>query len=151
MAWMARLAEVEKLESILRSYLFAGIKASRMRYWEEDMGPMTLTNTVRLHPARKEDKDFKLEVWLCSSIGNAISEAKMRLVEDLRTMLGDYLFKAMKTSNQRKEEERIGMLACTSAVDVSFPSGKDSSDNSKLEVTLNFEKGWYVLGEAYPS
>ena len=66
-------------------------------------------------------------------------------------MLSDYLFKAMKASNQRKEEEKAGMLACTSAVDVSFPSSKDSSNNSKLEVMLNFKTGQYILGKLYPS
>ena len=35
----------------------------------------------------------------------------------------------------------MGILACTSAVDVSFPSSKNSSNNSKLEVILNFKIG----------
>ena len=65
-------------------------------------------------------------------------------------MLGNYLFRAIKASNQRKEEERKGKLACTNAVDVSFPSSKDSSNNSKLEVMLNFKTGWYILGKLYP-
>ena len=66
-------------------------------------------------------------------------------------MLGDYLFKAIKASNQRKEEERKGILVYTNAIDMSFSSSKDSSNNSKLEVILNFEIGQHVQAEAYPS
>jgi hypothetical protein len=84
---------------------------------------------------------------LCSSTGEGISQAKMRPVEDLRNILGDYLFEAMKASNWRKEEERTAMLACTSAVHVSFPSG----DDSKLEVMLRFMRGKDVYAEIYPS
>ncbi|KAF2175227.1 hypothetical protein K469DRAFT_78828 [Zopfia rhizophila CBS 207.26] len=150
---MALMAEVAKLEDILGGYLFKGMKESRIRHREEERRSTTFTDAVRLHLADESGEDFKLEVWLYSSIGKAISQAKanMRSVEDLRDMLGDYLFEAMKASNRRKEEERTGMLACTSAVDVSFPSGKESSDDSKLEVMLNFETGDYVLGKAYPS
>ena len=36
------------------------------------------------------------------------------------------------------QEERIRMLAGTSAIDISFPSSKDSSRDCKLEVTLVF-------------
>jgi len=61
----------------------------------------------------------------------------------MRIMLGDYLFEAMKASN-------LGKLVFTGAVDVAFPSGKDSSGDSKLEVMLNFETGHCVYTEAYP-
>ncbi|KAF1995661.1 hypothetical protein P154DRAFT_339796 [Amniculicola lignicola CBS 123094] len=62
MAWMARWAEVDKLESILCDCLFKGIKASRMRKGEENRKLTKLTDTVRLHLLRKEGEDFKLEV-----------------------------------------------------------------------------------------
>ncbi|KAF2188770.1 hypothetical protein K469DRAFT_70544 [Zopfia rhizophila CBS 207.26] len=148
---MALTAVVAKLESILGGYLFEGVKESRIRHREKDRRSMTFTDAVRLHLAYEEGEDFKLEVWLCSSIGKAISEANKRSVKDLRNMLGEYLFEAMKASNRRKEEERMGMSACTGAVDVSFPSGEDSSDDSKLEVILNFERGWNIWAEVFPS
>ena len=104
---------------------------------------------MRLHVAYREGEDFKLEVWLCSSIGKAISQAKMRSVEDLRSMLSDYLFEAMKASNWRQEEERKGMSECACAVDVSFPNADDSSD-CKVEVMLNFMMGIRVFADIYP-
>lgn len=146
---VALMAVTAKLESILGRYLFGGMKASRMRRQEEDMGRMTFTDAVHLRLAYQPGEDFVLEVWLCSPIGNAISE--VRSVEDLRDMLGDYLFAAMEASNRRKEEKRSGMLTCTSAINVSFPSGKDSDEDSKLEIVFNFETGRNVYAEAYLS
>lgn len=147
---MAIMAEVDKLESALGGYLFKGMNASRMRLREKDGGRMTLTDTVRLHLAYQEGEDFKLEVWLCSSIGKAISQAKMRSVEDLRGMLGDYLFEAMEASNRRKEEQKTGMSIGSGAIDVSFPNGDDGSD-CKVEVILNFGTGTNVYENIYPS
>lgn len=146
---MAIMAEVDKLESTLGGYLFKGMNASRMRLEEKAGGRTTLTDTVRLHVAYREGEDFKLEVWLCSSIGKAISEAKMRSVEDLRRMLGDYLFDAMNGSNWRKEEKRKRITECTRAVDVSFPNGDNGSD-WKVEVMLNFGTGTGVYENIYP-
>lgn len=149
-AWMATLAEMDKLKEIIGEYTFAGMKASCVRRREEDMGRTTLTDAMRLHPARKEDEDFMLEIWLCASAGHAISQAKTRSLEDLRILLGDYLFGAMEASNKRKDEERMGMLTCTNAVQVSSPNGKDASGDSKLEIMLQFEVGWQIWREAYP-
>jgi hypothetical protein len=144
---MARMADVDKLESILGSYLFEGMKASRMRESEENRRLLRFTDTVRLEPASQEGQDFKLEIWLCSLVGKAVSQAKSD--EDWRNILGDFLFEAMKGSNRRKkEEDRTPTDA--GAVDFSFPNGKDSSDDSKLEVMLMFERGRYVFAEAYP-
>ncbi|KAH6667750.1 hypothetical protein B0J14DRAFT_704225 [Halenospora varia] len=146
---IAMMAEVDKLETTLGGYLFKGMNTSRMRKGEKDGGRMTFTDTVLLHLAYQEGEDFKLEVWLCSSIGKAISQAKMRSVEDLRNMLGDYLFGAMKASNRRKDEERKGVSDCTVAIDVSFPNGDDGSD-CKVEVMLNFGIGIDVYANIYP-
>lgn len=68
----------------------------------------------------------------------------MRSVEDLRGMLGDYLFEAIDSSNWRKEEKRKGISECTGAVDVSFPNGEDGGD-CKLGVMLNFVMGIRVF------
>jgi hypothetical protein len=146
---IAMMAEVDKLKSTLGGYLFKGMNESRMRRREKDRGMKSFTDTVRLHLAYQEGEDFKLEVWLCSSIGKAISQAEMRSVEDVRSMLGDYLFEAMKASNWRQEEERKGMSECACAVDVSFPNADDGSD-CKVEVMLNFGTGKDVYGNIYP-
>lgn len=146
---IAILAEVDKLESTVGGYLFKGMNETYMRLREKDGGRMTLTDTVRLHLAYQEGEDFKLEVWLCSSVGKAISEARLRSVEDLRDMLGNYLFEAMEASNWRKEEEERGISECTGAIDVSFPNGEDGSD-CKMRVLLNFVMGIRVFERIYP-
>jgi hypothetical protein len=145
---IAEVAEVGRLEGTLGGYLFKGMNKSQMRHREKDRGMMSFTETVRLHFGYREGEDFKLEVWLCSSVGRAISQAKMRSVEDLRSMLGDYLFDALKASIWREEEERKGISDCTGAVDVSFPNGEDGSD-CILGVMLNFVMGIHVFRSIY--
>ncbi|KAF1992732.1 hypothetical protein P154DRAFT_528256 [Amniculicola lignicola CBS 123094] len=150
MAYMAGMAE---LENILGTYLFEAMKQSCIRRQEENKNLMTFTDAARLHFAYKEGDDFKLELWLCSSAEKAISQAKatMSSIEDLRNLLGDFLFTAMKTSQRRKREEEIGTSADTSAVEVGFPGGKDSGDDCKLEVMLGFQTGCYIWAKAYRS
>jgi hypothetical protein len=140
---IARMAEVDKLESVLGAYLFEGNAASRMRHQE---GSITLTDSVRLHLPYHEE-DCKLEVWLYSSIREAISQTTMRPVEDWKNILGDFLFEAMKASNWRKEEVRIGMLD-TRAVHIPFANGDEGSD-CKVEVMLGFREGREVYNHIF--
>lgn len=170
---IAMMAEVDKLRSILGDYLVDGMNASRMRHHEKDIRWITFTNTVRLHVADDKGEDFKLEIWLCLSVGKAISQANknftpselgrspladnaenrledvIKPVEDLRSILGAYLFEAMKASNWRKEEEKAGMSIGTSAVDVSFPDGDDGTD-CKVVVMLGFGAGVDMFAKIYP-
>ncbi|KFZ01727.1 hypothetical protein V501_09832 [Pseudogymnoascus sp. VKM F-4519 (FW-2642)] len=171
---IAMMAEVDKLRSILGDYLVDGMNASRMRHHEKDIRWITFTNTVRLHVADDKGEDFKLEIWLCLSVGKAISQAKknftpselgrrspladntenrledfIKPVEDLRSIFGAYLFEAMKASNWRKEEEKAGMSIGTSAVDVSFPDSDDGTD-CKVVVMLGFEAGVDMFAKIYP-
>lgn len=143
----ARAATVEKLNRILEGFLRNGMMASRLRKGEVDRGIMTLTDAVRLHLAYQIGEDFKLEIWLCPSSGRDITEAKADSFARLRTVLGDYLFKEMSTSNWCRHAATTSDTL--SAVNVSFPHG-DSGD-CKLEVMLNFEAGRYLLDELYPS
>lgn len=130
---IAIMAEVDKLESTLGGYLFKGMNETRMRHQEKDTAMMSFTDTVRLHFAYNQGEDFKLEVWVRSLIGKAISQA-LRSAEDLRSMLGDYLFE--------------GMSKCAAAVDVSFPDADEGSD-CKVEVMLNFGTGKDVYENIY--
>lgn len=109
---------------------------------------ISFTETVRLHLGYREGEDFKLEVWLCSSVGKAIAQAKMESVEGLRSMLGDYLFDAMETSIWRQDEEKKGISDSTGAVDVSFPNGEDGGD-CIMKVMLNFVVGMHVFRSTY--
>lgn len=144
---IAMMPEVIKLQSTLGSYLFEGIEESQMRYREKDKGGISFTDTVRLHFAYREGEDFKLEVWLYTSIGKAISEAKSQSFEHLRDILGDYLFEAMKASNRRNEEVAKRTPDCTRTIDVSFPNG-DGSD-CKVEMMLCFMRGKEIYGNIY--
>jgi len=135
----AMWAKVDKLEGTFGSYLFNGIDASRKREIEKNYRRQELTqltDTVRLHFPLQGFEDFKLEIWICSSVGESILQAKMRSVEDMRGILGDRLFMAMKSSNQRKQEEEMGVSDCTGAVNV-FSSNPDH--DCKVEVMLQFQ------------
>jgi len=144
------MADVEKLDSRLGGYLFEGLGATRMRHRENQRRVTRFTDTVRLHVAHREGEDFKLEVWVALSIGKAIAQAKMKSIDDLETLLGGYLFEAMKASNWRKEEERTKLPGCTGAVNVSLPNADDDSD-CKVEVMLSFEAGQFMWAELFPS
>ena len=146
---VAKIVEVNKLKNTLKEYLFDGMSKSLKRHQEKDQGWVRFTDTVRLHLAYHQGDDFKLEVWLCSFSGRAISKERERNVEGLRIMLGDYLFEAMKASNRRRVEESMGMSEHTSAVAVSFPKGDDGSDCT-VEVMLSFEAGLSVWAQIYP-
>ncbi|EFY96512.2 hypothetical protein MAA_08009 [Metarhizium robertsii ARSEF 23] len=116
---MARMAKLERLEYVLGDYLYSGMMASRLRKGEVDRRIMTLTDAVRLHLAYQSGEDFKLEVWLCATVGKAVVEAKADSVERVRSVLGDYLFAATSSSNWWRQRETEGTHL--SALYVSFP------------------------------
>ncbi|CAD6443728.1 eef7672e-9e31-4a2c-967a-cde4ac3a9b7f [Sclerotinia trifoliorum] len=140
----AEFADMNKLESILGSYLLKGIDASHKRQKEGKR----FTETVRLHLTLPK-KDCRLEIWICSSVGKAISETAIESVEDWKNILGNYLFEGMNASNLRMGEVETGMLLHTRAIHI---SSSDSSDNCdyKVEVTLSFEKGNEIYKHVYP-
>jgi hypothetical protein len=146
---IAKMAHADKLQSVLGYYLFGGMISSHSRR-SEDSGLARLTDAVRLHFASQLSEDFILEIWLDSLAGKAIQEAKEKSIEDLKAFLGDYLFEGMETCNRRKEEEERGLSAGTGAVNVHFPDPRDSSDDTKLEVLLNFEMGREIYEKVYP-
>ncbi|KAG8407807.1 hypothetical protein J3459_018320, partial [Metarhizium acridum] len=113
------MAKLESLEYVLGDYLYNGMMASRLRKGEVDRRIMTLTDAVRLHLAYQSGEDFKLEVWLCATVGRAIVDAKTDSVERVRSVLGDYLFEATSTSNWWRQTETEATHL--SALRVSFP------------------------------
>ncbi|PVH95540.1 hypothetical protein DM02DRAFT_617833 [Periconia macrospinosa] len=142
MAWVAVMAEMTKIKSVLGSYLFTGIKSSHMRHGEGEA--TRLTNTVHLHLPYGPWQDYKLDIWLPSYFGISISQAAKRSAKELEAMLGDFLFKAMNDSNRM-----MGKSAPTGAINVSYPS-QDDGDDCKVEVMLEFQAGGYVYKEIYP-
>ena len=148
----ASVARLDNLEKTLGQYLLNCMDTSHMRRSEENRehkGPIRLTSAVSLYIAGQSGKDYKLEITLGSLAGRAISNqlAGMESIEDLRMILGGYLFAGMGSSNHRKEEDEKQTLASTSAVHVSFPEVGDSSDDCKLEVMVGYKMGreiWYA-------
>jgi len=143
---IAMFATLEKLESVLGHYLFSNMDASCRRCKERGKSMMTYTDAVRLHLPYEEGMDFKLEVWLRRRAGQVISKARS---EDVRSLMGEYLFTAMEASdckNQATEES----LMCTDAMKVDLSNDDDDDDDARLEVVLCFAKGKEILAEAYP-
>lgn len=147
---MAKLAEVDKLKKITGDYLFEALKKSSFRRQEEDMGRSTLTDAVCLHPALNMGEDFVLEIWVCASVGETIIRVKARSFEELRSLLGDYLFGAVKASKKRKDEDKKGVFEDTCAVNVVTPFSGEKGADSQLRMTLDFEMGWEIWKTAYP-
>lgn len=139
------MADLDCMERWVGDRLYRGVQASRMR--NEEQG--RLTRALPLYLARDSGEDFVLEIWMCLSYGRTIAEemGRMTSVQDWETILGEYLYAAMKTSKTRKIEEDVGQLR-SDAVRISFPNG-DNYD-SKLEVKMNFDMGRKVWDEAYP-
>jgi hypothetical protein len=136
-SFTAKMAEICRLEGPLGAYLFKYIKK------EKQCG--RFTEAVNLHFGIHEGEDFKLEIWLCSSVKQAILQAKMGPFESLQNILGNYLFEGMKASNLRKEEKEKGKIDCTDAVNI---FGDDES-NWKMEVILSFEAGLDMHTKCY--
>ncbi|KAF7870019.1 hypothetical protein EAF04_004803 [Stromatinia cepivora] len=135
---VAIMGEVCKWESYLGAHLF--------KYLDQKQRCGRYTNAVRLHLRLSKDDDYRLEVWLCSSIkqalSQAISQAKTGLFEDLRYILGDYLFEAAKASNWNKDQEMIGISLGTSFV--------DDGSNCKMEVMLSSKIGAEIHANVFP-
>lgn len=74
------------------------------------MGQSTLTDAVRLHPALNIGKDFVLEVHLCTQAKETIAQARASSFEELKCLLGGFLFGAVKASRKRKDEEEQGIF-----------------------------------------
>jgi hypothetical protein len=125
-----------------------GTKLSHMRKQEERRQLARLTDTVRLHLAPQEGEDCMLEVRVCRSIGDAVSEAQATSMGDLTEMLGDYLFDAMESSHSRDQEKSEGKLESTNAVRV-LPC-EDGSEDRKLEIMLCFRTGKELYTDVFP-
>lgn len=149
-AWMAKLAEMVSLRNITGDFLFEALKKSYLRRREEDMGQSTLTDAVRLHPALNIGEDFVLEVHLCAEARETIVQARSSSFEELKCLLGDFLFGAVKSSRKRKDEEEQGISKNTGAVDLSIILAGERNVDAQLKMMLNFEVGWEIWKTVYP-
>jgi hypothetical protein len=60
------MANVSQLTGFLSDYLKQGMQASLRKLGEEYIN---FTDAVRLYLGSEQDKDFKVEIWLCASVG----------------------------------------------------------------------------------
>lgn len=135
------------LERSLEHFISTGMRLGHTRREEERQRlRQRFTKAARLRLPLQEGDDIILEVWLHPSFGQCISVANELNVEELRGLLGENLFMAMKASKRRKEEELAKKETLTSAVKV-LP---DSSGDRKLEVTISFDSGVRIWGDAFP-
>ncbi|TVY93986.1 hypothetical protein LAWI1_G003145 [Lachnellula willkommii] len=135
---IAIMAEVDKLEGTLGAYLFRGMDTTHIRQLEKDKRCNRFTDTVCLHVPVREGEDYKLEIWLCASVGKAVSQAIIKPTEDLRNVLGDYLFE--------------GASHCTGAITMSCPNGNDGRGESsdwKMELMLSPRMGLNVYKNVF--
>jgi hypothetical protein len=63
---VAMMANVSQLTGFLSDYLKQGMQASLRKLGEEYIN---FTDAVRLYLGSEQDKDFKVEIWLCASVG----------------------------------------------------------------------------------
>lgn len=141
------VAKVAILKKSLKHFISTGIRLGHTRRKEERQQlRQRFTKATRLRLPLQEGDDIILEVWLHPSFGQCISIANKLNIEELRGLLGENLFMAMKASKRRKEEELAKKETLTSAVKV-LP---DSSGNRKLKVTISFNSGIRIWGDAFP-
>jgi hypothetical protein len=143
---VAKFATIEKIKTIVGTYIFAGIKASNTRKQEHASSLNTLTETVRLHCPQQEGDDCMLEIIISYSAAAAILEARATSIGELNDYLGDYLSTAMESSKQRKHERTQGTSKDTDAIRVQ--NGCNGAD-SIMAVMIMFDMGIKILNEVY--
>ena len=121
---MALVVDVDELERIVGHFLRIGFHTSLRRKKE---GTSRYTSAACLHMAPKEGADFRLEIWIGFGAGQAVSQL-MSTGDDLRDVLGDYLFEVTKPPVQLTW---IGV-------------------DCKLELTLGFADGSKIYTSAFP-
>ncbi|KAL7783273.1 hypothetical protein V8C37DRAFT_397304 [Trichoderma ceciliae] len=140
---VARIALEGKLKTIFENYLFFGFQQSNKRKSEKFQ--KGTTDAVRMYFPLQEKLDFIFQVWVSSTVGKHFFDTRMGPVEHLEGMLGSQIFAAMELSCLRKEEKENQLLVDTKAIQV-IPEGEDF----KIEVYLEFEKGYDMYTELFP-
>lgn len=141
---LVKLPEWDRVQDYLKGFLSSGVLSSRTREKER---VARFTPTVCLHLPNQPGKDVIFEVLIHPSFGECITEVSKRSTEELKNMLGDYIFTAMESSKMREEEQMMGDPVHTHAVSIS----EDCSGDSKLRVWLNFDKGMSIWRTAFPT
>lgn len=121
-------------KQFLGEELFDGMTKSQKRCSEQTAN---ITKTVILHFPDTTGLDFTLEVWLCPSTGEKVRRC-LGSDESLRSVLSDFLFKAVRASISEPK----------SAVCVTLPDGAISGD-SRLKLKVCFSAGRILYNRVY--
>lgn len=132
----AVMVSLERAPSVLQSFLFAGLMSSQKRSLETTT---SCTLSMAMYLAAAEGKDYLLELWLCSSMGDILSSALNEPTATLRYLLGDIIFGAMESSEVMLEERQKGRVCGTDALQFT----RDGEDY-RIIIRLGFEKGRMV-------
>lgn len=116
---------------------------------EKDWQCQEFTWAVRLHVLCRNDGEFKFEVYLSQLIRETISQAMIKSVANLRNILGDYIFKAIKIGIKWKEQEKDTIQDFTGILNLSFTDG-DTLGDCTLEVILGHDLGWEAYQDLFP-
>lgn len=99
------------------------------------------------------DGEMVLQERKTSEIGasdtNIAFTAILPEVRKMETFLGEYLFRGMRTTRTRHQEEDSGLRFTTNTV--RLHTANQHGDDFKLEVMLSFETGREIWAEAFPS
>jgi hypothetical protein len=136
-------ASVDRLQEFLGVKLSRGVKTSHKRHAERRNHQWHITGAVCLQFAAEQYHDFRVEVWLNRALEKAIQRAITGTREDLKYILGDYLFHAVNSSRLMQEEGGMGSLSVLGV----------SNENSdvKLEVTIDFVSGMNMYDKLFPA
>lgn len=136
------MPEAYLLRDVLGGFLQVGMRMSEKRMQEENK---RLTSAVRLHFPAVRGKDFKLEVFVNLSAGNAIVQAAED--EDLvRDILGKYLADAVEGSLYWQEGKSVGTMGTSKALAV-VPT---ETTDCRLFILLPFSTGNELFDHLFP-
>lgn len=139
----AKGAAFDKVKTSLQSYLAVGLKRSDKR--RQDPGSGNITFSVNLYMPKSEGHDFFLEMWVCSQLGQQLSEASEGPLEDMADMLGDWVYSGLEASRVALEI-RTGSLVATNIPQVC----RDGND-FKVLVPMGFAEGYKLYEHLYLS
>ena len=135
-------AAFDKIKTSLQNYLFVGLKRSDKRRQERSGN---ITFSVNLYLPKSEGHDFFLEMWVCSELGQQLSEASIGPLEDMADMLGGWVYAGLETSRVALER-RNGFLEATNILQAC----RDGND-FKILVPMGFAEGHKLYEHLYLS
>ncbi|KAF7870577.1 hypothetical protein EAF04_004321 [Stromatinia cepivora] len=133
-----------EMERILGKPLFDGMIESHKHKSAEDFSHDLTTAIHVRYPRHNLKEDFRVKIWVCSSIGKDISQATMGEGDGLRDLLSDTLIKGVEASLCRQRELRQENQGATCAFRI-FSSTDDDVSDYEMEIRLDFMYGQHLL------